>query len=232
MIPEEYLERVELRPQNDPRLGRQLVHDRRSRGYVGRRATGPLRTLMHRVYDPRVNPNQVVGNCTGVSEAIQANAAGNRVTGVVLRMPDADRFYYRATELDPFPGTAPAEDTGSSGLAAATAAVELGVAERFEWYFGLDHVLAGLQLRTISVGTWWRHNMWEKDPRTGVIPRPAGAYDGGHQWTLRGYDARRGLVTGRCWWGTWRDFLIQAEHLGELLDDGGDAHATHRKKVT
>jgi hypothetical protein len=219
--------------QQDPRLGRNVVHDPRSRQFVAPRHAGPRRDKAHRIYDPRPNPNQPRGNCTGVAECTMANSTGNRVKGVVLGMDVADRIYSRATELDPWPGSWPPTDTGSSGLAAAKAAVEQGIGTRYDWYFGLDAVLDGLQTNAISVGTWWYFDMFEPDP-TGLV-KPTGGRAGGHQWLLRAHDVSASKrvsqqrVGGLCWWGTYRHFWMTVEDFANLLADDGDAHRTYRK---
>lgn len=234
----EHLERVEIinpSERADPRLGRQLVHDRRSRNYPGPvPAAGMPRTYVrHRVYNPRPNPSQVIGNCTGVAEVVSLNARGNRARTRVLTMAHADAIYERATRRDPFPGEWPPEDTGSSGLAAGMAAIDHGLAVRVEWYFGLEATLNGLQLGPVSVGGYWRHAMWTPDPDTLLVPY-AGAYEGGHQWVAMAHDPDAGWVEGVCWWGSWPDapdrvpgrFRMSEDALGRLLEDGGDVHRT------
>jgi hypothetical protein len=212
--------------QQDPRLGRQVVHDPRSRRFVAPvtvdRSTWRSKAL--RVYDPAVNPNQPVGCCTGVSKAIQLNTAGHRKAGRVLGMPAALDLYRRATVLDPWEGSWEPDDTGSSGLAAAKAAQEQLGAGEYRWLFGgadevVQAVMAGWP---VSVGTWWYAGMFNLDAkgRTGVT----GARVGGHQWTVRGYDLKADTVIGRCWWGSFRDFTLSRGDLAGLLADDGDAH--------
>jgi hypothetical protein len=220
--------------QQDPRLGRNVVHDPRSRRFAAPRQTVVRRNKAHRVYDPRPNPNQQLGLCTGAAECMMANAVGNRVAGVVLGMGTAERIYSRATQIDPWPGSWPPEDTGSSGLAAAKAAVEQGIGESYEWYFGIDAVLDGLQSYAISVGTWWMWDMFNPDPHTKIV-RPTGGRAGGHQWLLRAHDVSasrtvgKQLIEGLCWWGAFRYFRMTVDDFAELLADDGDAHRTIRK---
>ena len=131
--------------QQDPRLGRQVVHDRRSRNFAFRVAEAPRRDITLRVYNPRPNPEQKIGLCTCVDACVKANTAGNRVRGVVLGMDTAERLYRRATDLDPWPGSYPPDDTGSSGLAAAQASKEAGLIDSYSWIFnGTDGILAAL----------------------------------------------------------------------------------------
>jgi hypothetical protein len=228
---------IVIAEQQDPRLGRQVVHDPRNRRFAAPRTGVARRSVAHRIYDPRPNPNQPRGNCTGCAEAMMANAKGNRHRSTVLDMFDADRIYSRATELDPWPGSWPPQDTGSSGGAAAQAAVDLGLAERYEWYFGLEHTLDGLQHHPLSVGTWWYEGLFEPDRRTKVV-RPTGQKVGGHQYLLRAYDVTSKLNVGqhrlglRCWWGGYQDAWITVDDFAGLLADDGDVHYTARAYPT
>jgi hypothetical protein len=217
-------------PQLRPNLGRQKVHDPRSKAFA---VTAPIdkskwRSKTIRIYDPPKNPNQCHGECTGVAKCVQMNAVGNRVTGIIFGMTDAHRFYHEATRLDPFDGEWPPDDTGSSGLASAKAAQKLGIGGEYLHIFnGADGVVQQIQEgHVVSVGTWWYEDMFE--PSSLGIIQPTGKQVGGHQYAARGYDARRDLVLIRCWWGTYRDVLIKREHLNELILDGGDAHVQAR----
>jgi hypothetical protein len=220
--------------QTDPRLGRQCVHDPRSRNFAAPRVEVRRKNVAHRIYDRRPNPNQTHGNCTGCAEAMLGNARGNRQRGVMLDMDAADRVYSLATQLDPWDGQWPPTDTGSSGTAAAKAAVQLGIGERYQWYFGIDAVLDGLQQRPLSVGTWWTFDMFHPDPRTKLV-RPTGGRAGGHQWIARAYDASASKLTigqqrvgGACWWGDYHFFWITVDDFADLLADDGDVHHTYR----
>jgi hypothetical protein len=181
-----------------------------------------------RLYDPRPNPNQCHGECTGCAKCMQLNAVGNRVTGRVLTMYNAHLIYSLASTLDPWAGSwAPPswEDTGSSGLASSKAAQQLNLAGAYRWVFGgadeaIQTVIDG---DAVSVGTWWYGNMFEMDS-AGFV-EPTGGRVGGHQWILRGYVERLDAGVGRCWWGDeFRDFRIRRSHLNDLLMDDGDAH--------
>lgn len=217
-----YVRRFE---RNDRRLGRVVVHDPRSRAFAFPATvdTTTWRTRSIRLYDPIPNPDQTIGNCTGCAKAMQFNAVGNRVTGQVLRMADADYIYSRATTLDPWPGAYPPDDTGSSGLAAAKAAQQLGLGGTYRWIFnGADGVVQAVMAgHVVNVGTRWDNRMFHQDADGRV--EPGGSVAGGHEWTVRGFDADRDWVLGRCWWGGFRDFWIRRDHLGDLLADDGDA---------
>lgn len=221
--------------QLDRRMGRHVHHDERSRNFA---APPPKRAVerrdrSHLIYDPQPNPNQSIGNCTCCAEMMLANARGNRVRRQVLKMDDADKAYRIATRIDPFPGQWEPNDTGSDGLSAAKASVQLGIGERYEWYFGLDATLDGLQLHPLSVGTWWMFDMFHPD-KNGRI-RPTGGKAGGHQYVLRSHDVSASRLTIgnqrvglRCWWGSYRDVWMTVDDFAELLSDDGDVHFTVR----
>ena len=213
-------------PQLTPKLGRQVEHNSRSRAFAMGTAIdrSTWRDKSIRLYEPIPNPNQMVGCCTGVAKCSQLNAAGNRKTGRVLKMADAERIYSRNTEIDPWDGNWPPDDTGSSGLASCQTAIEFGLAGEYRWLFGAaDEVVQNvMEGRVISVGTWWYWDMFQPDAR-GLI-KVGGGQAGGHQYVIRGYDVDRDWVLGRCWWGSFRDFWMSRSDLDALLRDDGDAH--------
>lgn len=163
---------------------------------------------------------------------MEFNAAGNRAPGIVLNMNHAHHFYHFASIFDPFEGEWPPDDTGSSGLAAAKAAKQLGFGGEYRHVFGgADEVVQLIMAnRVVNVGTWWYERMFTPNAR-GVI-EPGESRAGGHQYVARGYDAVKDHVIIRCWWGTYRDVRIKREHLNELILDDGDAHIQDRIKPT
>lgn len=229
-------------PQQDPRLGRQVVHDPRSRSFAYPLAAlpdKPTKPIRHRVHGPRKTPSQKVGCCTGVDQAVKCDATGNRIAGVVLNMADAEHIYSHATELDDDGQQWPPTDTGSSALYACKAAKDLALIDRYEWLFaGARQILAtlaggqGKPGRVVGVGTWWFDDMFRPDPKT-LLVRPTGPKVGGHQWTITGWEPRYDAVEGLCWWGP--DFgqngrfRITLADLDTLLADDGDAHVTYRR---
>lgn len=229
--------RVELIPSSDPRLGRHVDHDERSRSFalvagVDRSAWVDRRV---RVYDPSPNPNQTVGNCTVCAKAVQLNAAGNRLAGVRLSMGWAMLAYGWETAHDEFPGQYPPDDTGSSGLAACKTAQHLGAGGQYQWIFGgADEVVANVMTgKVVNVGTAWYDDMftgWRSYYGLPVV-RPGGGVAGGHEWAVRGYSVSSDRVLARCWWGepdgsldVHKDFWVARGDLEDLLQDQGDAH--------
>ncbi len=230
---------IVARPEDmDPRLGRYVAHDWRSRMFTFPHDTGvrPQTAVRHKIYDPKPLPSQQVGCCTGVDQCIKGNAVGNRKRGTVLDMRTALQVYEIASHLDDdvIPGHYPEQDPGSAALYACKAALQLGLIVRYEWITaGADAVLAALREYPVGVGTWWRADMMHPDPDTHMV-QVSGPIVGGHQWTLIGWDPYLNAFEGKCWWG--KDFgddgvfRIGFDDLAELLADDGDAHVTYRKR--
>lgn len=221
---------IEIVPQLDHRLGRQKVQDPRSRAF----AMGvPIdkaawTNKLIRIYDPPTNPNQCHGECTGCANAMMLNSDHNRHPRQVLNMNYAHKVYTTASRLDPFEGSWPPIDTGSSGLAAAQAAQKLGVGGEYRWLFGgADEVVQTIMNgRVVSVGTWWYQGMMTRDSLLNIAP--LGPRVGGHQYVVRGYNKVKDSVVIRCWWGDYRDAYLKRDHLNDLILEGGDAHVQDR----
>ena len=217
---------VKIVEQQDLRLGRQVVHDPRSRGFAVRSGVdrSTWRDKAIRIYDPTPNPNQCHGECTFVTKAMQFNAVGNRVAGRVLKMDTVHKGYSIATGIDPWDGAWEPDDTGSSGLASAKAAQQLGLGGEYRWLFGgADEVVQAVNEGwAVSVGTRWDYAMFDQDSQGRI--HIGGGEAGGHQYLIRGYWKSRDWVLGRCWWGDFKDFWISRADLDTLLHDYGDAH--------
>lgn len=230
--------RTEIIPFQDHRLGRNLVHDEQSRAFPMRTRGVVDKSSWHdhrvRIFDPRPNPNQPVGNCTMCSKAMQLNSHNNRRRGVVLDMNWALDGYVWETHNDNFDGAwnrdGSGDDTGSSGLWASKTAQHTGDGGAYYWIFGgADEVIQNvMDDKAISVGTLWYDDMFDGYTSYYGLPviKPGGSIAGGHQYTIRGYAVRRKLALGRCWWGPgFRDFWIALGDLDDLLlKQEGDAH--------
>lgn len=222
---------IKVIPQRDKRLGRQKVHDPRSRSFPAKaqidRSKWVSRSI--RIYDPARNPDQCHGECTGTSKCMQMNSSGNRVAGKVLAIPDAHNIYMLASHNDPWPEAWPPSDTGSTGLASCVAAQMLSLGGEYKHVFnGADEVVQLIMdWHTVSVGTWWTDEMMNPN-KYGVI-EPRGEIIGGHQYLAHGYDKPNDMVQIRCWWGSIKDLWIKRSQLNDLLMDDGDAHIQTRK---
>lgn len=220
------LVRTELLPRTDPRLGRHVEHDERSRNFPA--PGGKLTSVNHRHYGRVLDQGQLA-SCTGNAMVDCLMTGPLRVKGRILHEADAVKVYELATTLDSIPGAYPPSDTGSSGLAAAKACVKLGLASSYSHAFGLDACLAALVLSPVAIGVPWYESMFTPDS-TGTL-HVAGKVAGGHEVTLIGLDAKRERVRVLNSWGaSWgehgRAWLSFAD-LGRLLSESGDVTVLH-----
>lgn len=226
----EHIEAQHTYDHQDYRLGRNVLHDRRSRNFplAATVDRSTWRDKAVRIYDPLPNPNQCHGECTGVSKVSSFNAVGNRRKGEVLRIEEAHAIYSRASQIDPWEGSWPPDDTGSSTLGAAKAAQEQGFGGEYRWLFGgADEVIqATMHGEVVVVGSRWDWNMFNQDSEGRI--RLGGGEAGGHAYIIRGYRESKDWALGRCWWGGFRDFWIARSDLDILLRDYGDAHVQRR----
>ena len=203
-------------------LGRKVQHDVRSFKFAAPEEH-PVKTKTWRRYG-RILDQGDVGSCTGNAAAQAANSFPLRTKGKIMTEADALALYTRATELDSFEGTYPSEDTGSSGLAVAKAGVEKGLWTRYEWAFGLDHMLSSLMEGPLLIGTDWYHDMFWPDVNGFV--KPTGTLVGGHEYLCSGVNVRGKYLTfTNSWsslWGIKGQFRMTFEDFQKLLDAEGD----------
>jgi peptidoglycan hydrolase-like protein with peptidoglycan-binding domain len=168
-----------------------------------------------------------LGACTGFAAADVANTAPY---GLHLTAEDARGIYSDATERDPFPGSWPPDDTGSTGWAAFSAATDLGCFPNFAMAAGLDEVLEALQTRPGAIGIDWYENCDDTDG-SGRI-RPTGRIRGGHEVEVLAVDTDLRRVWIRNSWGPLWGFTLgdatgcawfSFDDLSALLESGGDA---------
>ena len=161
-------------------LGRRLEpnHDPKSRGFQA--FTAPALTkARHRLYGRPLDQGQL-GSCTGNAAAHLLNTAPfHRPRHRLYYEPAAVLFYSQATQIDPFDGQYPPEDTGSDGLSVCKAIQALG---KISWYrhaFGIDQALHALVLSPVITGIPWFDGMFDPDQRGFVWP--TGRIVGGHE---------------------------------------------------
>lgn len=167
-------------------LGIKLNHkDPKNKNYRAAMAT-TVHSVRHKYYGKHLA--QWVGSCGGHSGAEALNSQGiHRPRSKHKTNDDAMRYYTRATEIDPFPGSYPKQDTGTSLTAVGNALVEFGEIESFDWTFSYEQFQAGLMLKPMVVGTEWRDDMFQTDGK-GFI-HVSGDYAGGHAWLVLAYSA-------------------------------------------
>lgn len=215
----------------DSRLGRHVNHDPRSRRFPVRPEIAAVLDTVQHVRHVPVFDQGGTGSCTGQA------ALGCLGTGVFFATMDADEqqaypfdqtgavgIYSQATAIDPFEGAYPPVDTGSDGTSVAKVCLAAGLIAGFEHAFGIDDALQALQHRPGITGTWWYSGMYEPDAE-GIV-HPTGRIEGGHEYVVDGYDARRSLVWfTNSWgehWGLRGRFAMPVQEYAALLARDGD----------
>lgn len=226
----------------DPRLGRHVNHDPRSRRFPVRGAEQlPIVTTRHRRFVPIFDQGEL-GSCTG-NAALGCMGTGLFYDTVQARADfpftedGAVTVYSRASALDNYAGQYPPTDTGSDGLSVAKVLKDAGWISGYEHAFGIDDLIRGLMRSPAIVGTEWTAGMSEPN-ESGVI-WPSGAVQGGHEYVADAYiaagdpfgpeakPAGQPMIGFTNSWGeSWAaggHHFMSARDFGKLLDREGDA---------
>lgn len=215
------------------RLGRHVEHDPRSRNYpVSARlnAAVPLVSKRWARRSPIFDQGQV-GSCTGNAAAGWVACDNNTRPGLTsMTEKDALEVYALATTLDSIPGSYPGTDTGSTGIAAAKALVQLKHATGYTHGFSLDDCLRTLsQIGPVLLGIPWHKASFT--PTVGGHVRITGAIEGGHEIVVDEIDAKNKRVWfDNSWatsWGVQGRGYFTFTDLGRLLAAGGDVTVPH-----
>lgn len=188
-MPDVFVEELAQRHADGPGyLGRHIEHDPASRDYdiEQRVAYPPPKPVLWQRWSAILDQGQL-GSCTG-----------NALTGwfgcapYCTSVQQAQQFnenfavtrYERATQVDPYPGTYPPDDTGSSGLAVCKGAKQDGLLHGYSWAFTVAGLLHALQGGGVIVGIPW-HEGFDNPDSNGVVV-PSGGVRGGHEFLIRG----------------------------------------------
>lgn len=232
-MPDDFTLVVKRFDTTDPRLGRHVLHDSRSRRFAApARDPATLKSVRHEVHIEILNQGNE-GSCTG-------NAGENNIASsvfwaggaLVLQGTDHHEFarqlYGDATKLDPWPGEFnPAtgiEDTGSDGLSVAKVLQQRGLISGYQHAFSLAATLTALSQQVVMIGSVWKSSMYYPDASGRITV--SGNVEGGHEFVLDELDVEHELVGMRNSWGIdWgvggRAYLSFAD-LGSLLAEDGD----------
>lgn len=202
---------VEFIPFEDPRLGRHIRHDERSREFPAPRRMKRPTDIRHRNHSRYKLFQSDIGACTGFTGAQALNTDPYRLARRLKKLPlttneHGFEFYGGATHRDPWPGVWPPNDTGSSGLAVAQEMQARGEIVGYHWAFGYDHGLAALPEGPLMQGTWWTEDMFDPDSDGRV--RPTGRDVGGHEYLWVGVEvvSRLAPSKNRSWFlNSWED---------------------------
>lgn len=217
-------------------LGRHVEHDPRSLQF----AHGVLpKTAIKSVDWTRRAPifdQKNLGSCTGNAGAglVGTDFLGRTgltsvtIDGHVLPVDEnlAVRVYELATQLDNIDGTYPPDDTGSSGLGAAKALKQLGLAASYTHAFSLDALKSALQNGPVMVGTVWLESMFDVSSNGHVNVDRNSQVAGGHEYVISAYDTSTRLFRmdnswGESWGAHGSAWLAEAD-VQWLLSQQGD----------
>jgi len=202
------------------KFDRRVHYDERSRNFRTLAAVAAPRSY---TWSCPVRLNQGnLGACVGFgwSEELASrpkmHVAVSNTTGFDL--------YDLAQTLDHWDDTPPEE--GTSVLAGAKAAQQMGYLGEYRWCFSIDDLIRSVgNTGPVVMGTWWTSDMMSTDEK-GFL-EPTGSKVGGHCWLTNGVNI--GMRYFKCvqsWgrsFGIDGAFYITFEAMEQLLLDEGEA---------
>jgi hypothetical protein len=214
-------------------LGRHVEHDPASRAFALPDPEGAVvrNTVVHKRHGVIFDQGDL-GSCTGNALAGLVNTEPLYLTDwkKLLYEPDAVALYHEATVLDGFPGEYPPDDTGSSGLAAAKAAIKAGYCKKYQHAFTGTSALTSLQSRSGATGVNWYEGF--DTPDANGLVKISGQIRGGHEFEIIGYHVTSGksylddhLEAVNSWsktWGKAGHFFFTVRTWFQLLSEQGD----------
>lgn len=223
--------RREYKP-TDPRLKRHVNHDSRSRRYPISVANPVIQSVRHQRHIPILDQGNL-GSCTGnagigcMGTGVFYERRGNETSHYVLDETGALRLYSDATNIDPYAGQYPPDDTGSDGLSIAKALKAAGEISGYRHAFGLADALMIACQQPVIVGIDWYEAMF--DPDANGLVHPTGGLSGGHEIVLDEVDVPKQLVGfTNSWgesWGKEGRFYLRWADFSSLLQADGDVTA-------
>ena len=209
-------------------FGRIVEHDHRSRAFKFNTAGISVHSVHHVRKIPVLDQGNI-GSCTGNATVgcvgtLPFYTTLSKAQRSALNEAEAVRLYSQATRVDEWPGEYPPDDTGTSGLAIAKAAVAAGYINGYRHTFSFDDALKALSVQPVISGINWYEGFTYPDAK-GVISQ-FGQLAGGHEIVLDEIDLDRKLIGATNSWGTaWGlngRFYIPFELFEQLLHEDGD----------
>lgn len=210
----------------DPRLGRHVVHDPRSRNFALPSKARPTSAIAWPRIGPVLDQGQI-GSCTG-NAAVGLLMTQPFSNGTVYTEADAVSVYSAATVLDDveIPGHYPPKDTGSAGIYVMQVLQQRGLITGYKHAFSLDDALAALVNGPIAVGSVWLNSMMDPDSSGQLVINKRSGVAGGHEYVVDGYDPATDRVRmTNSWstsWGVNGQAWIKTTDFQWLLSQQGD----------
>jgi hypothetical protein len=216
-------------PSTDPRLGRHVRHDSRSRAYAYPTAGLSLVSTKHTRRIGVLDQGQL-GSCTGnagigcIGTDPYYDTLAPALKPFTLNEEGAVALYSAATKLDDEPGQYPPTDTGSDGLSIAKALQAAGEISGYQHTFSLNDALLALTQTPVITGVNWYEAMFSPlaDGRLVVD----GGVAGGHEFVVDELDVENQRVwMTNSWansWGIAGRAYLTWDDWGRLLSEQGD----------
>jgi hypothetical protein len=215
--------------QTDPRLGRHVEHDERSRSFAFNTVGLIVKDATHARKIPILDQGNL-GSCT-LNAGVGATGSDPLFDALPSNHPSLDenlavKLYSVATKLDTIPGDYPPNDTGSTGLAAAKALQQAGLIVGYQHTFTLDDALRALQVTPVITGVTWYENFFYPDANGLITYKRGDQVAGGHEFVVNEVHVAERLVgCYNSWgesWGAKGKFYMSWDLWQQLLDDQGD----------
>jgi len=214
-------------PTKDLRLGRNILHDERSKMFAFNTANIVIKSVKHNRTMPALNQG-LIGSCTG-----NAGIGDIATTPVKENLPmpikyplneDGALMLYQDAQVIDGIAPYPANDYGSYGLSVAKALKNAGAISGYQHTFTLEDALKAGQQYPFITGIKWYSGMYKPDADGRV--HVTGTLKGGHEIQMDEIEAELGCVWfWNSWgplWGKEGRFYLTWEDFGKLLADYGD----------
>ena len=225
--------KIRVIPSEDPRLGRNVVHDERSRAYAFKAPRGiELKSVRHTRFIPVLDQGNL-GSCTGNTGigAMGTNPSYPIVVPSKLAHDDLNQdaailLYSEASAIDPWPGSYPPDDTGSSGLAIAKILKGRGWVSGYRHTFTFEDMCAALQETPVMLGINWYDSFYNPRLDGEMIIEAGSVPVGGHEIIVDEIDVERKRIWitnswGRYWGLDGRGWF-SFDTMKRLLAEDGD----------
>lgn len=217
-------------PSTDPRLGRNVQHDPRSRAFAFRADESvELHSVRHRRFIDVLDQLDL-GSCTGNTAlgAMGTEPHYPLLKDIVTDWSEAAAVsvYSDATAIDEFGGQYPPTDTGSSGLAVAKVLHKRGWISGYQHTFDLQSMKVALQSGPVFLGINWYDNFFYTDLDGNISIGRSDFVAGGHEIVVDEIDMenqRFGFTNSwGPYWGISGRGYISFALMDRLLREDGD----------